>query len=800
MLKRGGLQEDISSSEGAAKKGRKRRKPIKSCAFCRKRKLRCDQQKPMCLTCKSRGRPDCLYTEGFTHSIEPNELFGSTPNIELLQRVDELEKKLNGTGLEKENVSEKRKTARNPYANLYHLQCKGSGRRITYGPTSLRTYLSNDNVQFMKRYNQFRSKVKIELNKWKAEMNKWKSSNKWTMMSEFGVLESTLVENNKSNVLKQICETLPSYEQILNIITDFFCDDRGANDISQVLDKNKVINDFNSSFLPGNKLLSNGERPIETLLLSINKNYYKIGVILMILCIRHFYEDTPPEIEKFVVMLTGFSTAKASFVEHAQFILLRYYHRELFLACGDDSHMISLVDLLCSSAVTLGLHLNIREVYKNQENIVGSLKSLESLWVWVLLSDFNVSLNVGRCLAINSSYFQADEYDNDDDSQIKTANGSPAILFGESDTYKMKSFLRLARPMLDEIYDKSCFPDLEKNCKILINFVETEFAPISYYTNADLISKVPLGEIKVLLQILNLLLTFYSLRFLVSSKRDIVLKNNVLQTILVSFSVVINTTSLCFKLDKEHFSELVAPDCPNLPPFMALSLAYTNFLFPRAFSVFCTFLYYNLTLFEKGYYLSSDNEDERPTDWDLSTLNIPLDKDINLHSAFQTFSDIFDGWLNSNNHELRNIMCRSCSFVAIVAMESVCRSVFEKVIECKTMVEKARMQQLHNTNTPIDPSLNDFPVTNNNASMGDSPAVLLLDRQNNNNSVSGGSGQQELTNKDNVNVNDEDGLAQFVSDEFWAACDFGWEDLMNHPDYKCLFDTHQKTSLDRTED
>ncbi|QID85534.1 transcription factor [Saccharomyces pastorianus] len=787
MVKRGDLQEGISSSEDAAKNRRKRRKPIKSCAFCRKRKLRCDQQKPMCLTCKSRGRPDCLYTQEFTHSIEPDELFGSTPNIELLQKVDELEKKLNGKGLERENVAEKRKTARNPYANLYHFQCRGSGRRIAYGPTSLRTYLFNDNVEFVKRYNQLRSrKVKIEINKWKA-------ANTWTRMSEFGVLESTLVENNNSNVLKQICESLPSYEQTLNIITDFFCNERGTNDINQVLDKNKVINDFKSSFLPGNKLQSNGERPIETLLLSINKNYYKIGVILMILCICHFYENTPPEVEKYVVMLTGFTTAKASFIEHAQFILLRYHHRELFLACGDDSHMISLVDLLCSSAVTLGLHLDIREVYKDQENIVGSLKSLENLWIWILLSDFNVSLNVGRCLAISSSYFQADEYENDDDSHTKTVNGLPATLFGESDTCvsKIKRFLRLARPMVDEIYDKSCFPDLEKNCKILIDFVETEFAPISYFISSDLISKVPLGETKVLLQVLNLLLTFYSLRFLVSRERGVVLKNNILQTILVSFSVVINTTRMCFDLDKEHFPELFAPDCPNLSPFMALSLAYTNFLFPRASSVFCSFLYHNLTLFEKGHYLSSDNIDQNLADWDLSTLNIPLDKDINILSAFQTYSEIFDGWLNSNNQELRNIMCRSCTFVAIIAMESICRTVLKKVIECRTRVENSRLQQLHNINTPIDPSLNDLHVTTNNVPMGDAPAVLLPDAQNNNNTVNGGSTQQELTNKDNTDVqNNEAGLAQIISDEFWAAYNTGWEELMNQPDYKCLFDTH----------
>ncbi|CAI4051778.1 Yrm1p SKDI_15G3190 [Saccharomyces kudriavzevii IFO 1802] len=789
MSKRGNLQDGITPLEDAGKNVRKRRKPIKSCAFCRKRKLRCDQQKPVCSTCKARRRTDCLYTEEFGHSIESEELFGNTPNIELLKRVEELEKRLDDKGLVKEN-STKTKTPKNPYANFYYLQCKGSGRRMMYGPTSLRTYLSNDDNRFVNTYNQLWSKVKIERNKWKAR-------NKWTIKPESRLLEKPLPGSADSTILQQVCKVLPSYEQCLRIVMDFFNAELEVNEVSEVLDKNKVINDFTSSFLPSDQLLPNGERRIEKLLPSIKKNYYKIGVILMILCIHHFFEDTPQEIEKFLIMLTGLSTTKVFFIERAQFLLLKYYHRELIWACGDDSHMISLVDLLCSTAITLGLHLKIREVYKNQENVVGSLESLENLWVWIVLSDFNVSLSIGRCLLISSSYFQADEYENDENLSGGMGNSSSGIFFDESNTCmgKLKRFLKLARPMLDAIYNKGAYPDLEQNCKNLVSFAETEFHPISYFTDGELISKVPLREIKVFAQVLNLLLTFYSLRYLIHKKKNVALENNILQTILVSFSLEINTTVLCFKLDKEHFPEFLAPDCSHLSPFMALSLVYTNFLFPRASTGFCAFLYHRLTLFEKGFYLLSNINEQEATNWDLSTLNIPLNKDINLLSAFKIYSDIFDKWSTDNNKELRSMMSRSYTLVINIALESIYRAVLEKVIKYRTTVEHTWMQQLPDelnrppqhtlsgsANVPIDPTLSNLNTTSNTTLVANFSASLPVERRSN--SVAGDSGSPS-----NENVPMEAELAQTISNEFWAAYNDGWEDLMNQPDYTYLFDT-----------
>lgn len=87
------------------------------------------------------------------------------------------------------------------------------------------------------------------------------------------------------------------------------------NEVSEVLDKIKIINDFIFSFFLSDELLFNGERRIEKLLLSIKKNYYKIGVILMILCIRYFYKNISEEIEKFFIMLMGLLIVKVYFIE-----------------------------------------------------------------------------------------------------------------------------------------------------------------------------------------------------------------------------------------------------------------------------------------------------------------------------------------------------------------------------------------------------------------------------------------------------------------------------------------------------
>lgn len=73
---------------------KKRNKLIKSCGFCRRRKLRCDQQKPMCSTCISRNLVACQYAEEFNKSVEKKAIYGTFSNMELLKKIDDLENKI----------------------------------------------------------------------------------------------------------------------------------------------------------------------------------------------------------------------------------------------------------------------------------------------------------------------------------------------------------------------------------------------------------------------------------------------------------------------------------------------------------------------------------------------------------------------------------------------------------------------------------------------------------------------------------------------------------------------------------
>ena len=74
----------------SGKKG-KRRKVIKSCAFCRKRKLKCSQARPMCQQCVIRKLPQCVYTEEFNYPLSNTELFEQVPNVALVQKIENLQ-------------------------------------------------------------------------------------------------------------------------------------------------------------------------------------------------------------------------------------------------------------------------------------------------------------------------------------------------------------------------------------------------------------------------------------------------------------------------------------------------------------------------------------------------------------------------------------------------------------------------------------------------------------------------------------------------------------------------------------
>ena len=238
----------------------KRHKPIKSCTFCRKRKLKCDQQKPMCSSCKSREMNECIYSDliakattpsghrtarttdaGIKDNLSSDNLVGTMkyhqmktydssspdkPNSPTTSRISTYE----GPSLSAidHNVTDSVTSSSgsavddkipNPFRNYYYIQCKENGRTITYGPTSLRTFIMRNNWGFKDKYIQLWKKIKVERNIWKKKYMT-------NIKTELEFMELTI--GDSVSILNDVLPCLPDFDSIKGYINEFF-DEKNSN-------------------------------------------------------------------------------------------------------------------------------------------------------------------------------------------------------------------------------------------------------------------------------------------------------------------------------------------------------------------------------------------------------------------------------------------------------------------------------------------------------------------------------------------------------------------------------------------
>ncbi|CAI4064259.1 hypothetical protein N7582_002654 [Saccharomyces uvarum] len=790
---------------------KKRNKLIKSCGFCRRRKLRCDQQKPMCSTCISRNLVACQYAEEFNKSVEKKAIYGTFSNMELLKKIDDLENKiqllendrntnpptnfmysssnfplLNATacGESTETSSPLSDGVINPYADRHYVQYKHSGRSIIYGPTSMRTQIFNTNWGFMSKYKQLWAKIKVE-------RNIWKKNNQKTMCRELGLLKESSWE--PGSLLKQICKFLPTYEKIFSIIDHIF-DDELINEFNIILDKTKIRKDFMDYFMPGKDLLPNGERPIVYILSNSKNNYYKAAVILMILCLRHFYGNIPEPLERFLIFLNGTTTEKIFYIERAQMLILIFYHRELHSFGGDGSRMLNLNESLFATVTTVGLHLDIRKVFKGEEKSMGSMESLENVWFMAILIDYSMSAHIGKPLLITKYYLdERQEY---------------CVLNDQSKTYegKMKRYLKLARSMLFALYDREKFPDLKLFSRQLISFVEEELAPLKDFTDETLAVEVPLRETRILCMALGLILSFYALVHSVLKVRNFEAKNNTFQLVLVNFSVIVNTTIRCFLIDKERFPECFEPSYPHLPPTLAMSMSLRGGLFSKTLVFFCSLVFFKLTLFENGICLSNDME----CGWsDLSSITVPLDKDLSMGTAMKLYTSISDRLVKAGDKLLIRTLQNSPEFLIELAVEKTSRTILGNVLEFRRMTEETWLSQIKQE---LDPQNHQLPTELRSEQEQQQEQQQQQQQQqhhhhqqhhvplNRETSLPQDPGSPSLPSGpsmvpptattqsgDKSPTKSQSEIIQMLTDEFWTNYNLGWEELINQSEFSTLF-------------
>lgn len=166
-----------------------RRKPAKSCHFCRVRKLKCDRVRPFCGSCSSRNRKQCEYKEN-TSAME-NQLrkkYRRCSKLEMARRIEELESQL--TKQSQPNIHE----GQNPLSNMRYLSSKHN-RHILYGPTSYRAILATQTDTFAKYREEIWQVLKLSRNNWKREHH-------YSTLSEISSIETAPPHSGSPSVIE----------------------------------------------------------------------------------------------------------------------------------------------------------------------------------------------------------------------------------------------------------------------------------------------------------------------------------------------------------------------------------------------------------------------------------------------------------------------------------------------------------------------------------------------------------------------------------------------------------------------
>ncbi|CAL9738217.1 zinc finger transcription factor Yrm1p [Monosporozyma servazzii] len=856
----------------------RRRKPAKSCSFCRHRKLKCDQKRPICSSCKSRNLSNCEYPvadafiqSGMNDSLNDNTNIYNEPShapvidtTTLMMKVESLERQIdeiskNSPSVTYDGISPKVSNSSNnsslsgmspstrsakstvstiptpqddvfqnfnqhlsnPLADFYYLQSKPSGRKILYGATSVRTSLFKHKFGFGKKYDQLWGKVKLERTKWKKQHN--------TLTS----VDLDLVEKQSDSMfntlLDRLCFELPPYNKCIEIINLFF--DSTLNDLSPLnstLDKNKVINDFYTCFIPdSDHLLPSGDRKIKMVLAGNKRNYYKVGAIIQIISLRHFCQNCPESVDIFSIYLLGQCSPKIFFIERLQFLLLRSYYLKTYRATGDDSNIINMVSNMVSTAITIGLDRNIDQLYKGQENVVGRLQSLKNMWMLIVFLDLECSLRTGRPLKL---------VDIDLDYQ------SDALPFdGDLKLIKLSKMTRLGRKIMKCIYAKRGSPKFQGLVDLIIDFMERELPNISYFTEPESLVQVGLDDVRIVNFCLEMILCLNDLNFAINDDIGLRLRNSSIHISLLAFHIIVAVTERCFQLDYEHFPEMFTETSSNITPYVAQSIGYNIGLLPRITSIFCAVVYYRLTIFVNNDFLFYN---QKPFSWDTKNLRASKEE-ISVLFSLDRHKRLCEKWFRPKDPIRRKIMANSYYFVITNAMQSTLRKVLEKCLEYRKRAEEAWVSQLGDEikldcgSYPAGATAKEFEALmvhqtrlDTHITEGLRPSSMTTDtkqkkdkemetdspinystyelhaakdqppRKDDNNQTAGISvgsfdqhsnneeavhSTQDKSNNKNLIEEKEAEMLQQITDEFWSSYNSGWEELLNHTNPQDIF-------------
>ncbi|SCU92189.1 LADA_0F14972g1_1 [Lachancea dasiensis] len=625
---------------------KKRRKAIKQCLFCRKRKLKCDKKKPICTTCLSRGMKECVYVESFGPDISTEELLKSAPNLELLSKIKELEEELK---LYKEGRRLHSGEGINPTRNIRVVLTKDD-RKIYYGCTSLKAMLAISNLKFDTYHTIVWAKIKEERRRWKAISG-------YSTLKEVTAIE--VKPESGLSYLDAMCRGLPFYEQIEESLRAFFSSSiyKGF----EVLDPVVVFRNLENCFIKGPKDPITEMHPIVHLRPTFKKNFYPIGIITEIVSLVNYNQPISQPHDNFDRFLLSCFTAKVFFIERVQFIFLkRLAMITKGLTGGDHSNVSLITQSVFAAALQVGLHGNIKELFANDENSHGAIKYLENLWLWILYADIETATGLGTPPHIPEILM---EYD-----LIEADNfGTNAIL---------RRLIKPLRQILNGLHEKDKIPDLDAMSQQVKAILTSEFKPVVFYMDRENIKKVNFTELDLFLGLLSWLSILSNLKRTCFDDFTPVAINNTLQFSAQILSMSITITEGFFDLDRAAARENKAPPVRGIPYNLHLAMFILQKHFPRSIPEVYVLLS-SISTFKGFDDLRFKYPLARKFDLPMDSLESVSDHYVGFQCTNEYFVKVLKRWESDENADMiRCLKCFSYGFIVICAIEKSSRDLF----------------------------------------------------------------------------------------------------------------------------
>ncbi|SGZ38065.1 uncharacterized protein HGUI_00265 [Hanseniaspora guilliermondii] len=461
------LPNEATENSDSKPVARKRNRKINSCKFCYRRHMKCNKEKPVCNVCKDRGEETCEY---FEENQKPSRVYPRIYKKKRKFKKDEVYKTPFGDKVSIENSGfshiQDVNLIPNPLTATPTLTVKDE-RMLFFGPTCFRSSLAKVETECGVLHNVFKM-----WNVFKKEKDAMRKSLNFSLAQESKLLEKGINESLQfSNIVNVIPNTK---EEIKYYISLYF--KSPMHDTITLLSEESVMRYIDEVFI-----VKPGSDTIYEVSYTNKRNYYKAGIVLFILGLTYYDTNYPDIVVSFFVFLQGQITGKLMFIERVQFLVLKSLFSVLNgYTGGDFSHLVHLIDLMCTSLVDFQLNkLNVVQIYEGHialQHVKTALSDdyslLSNIFLTGLFLDVICSYQNGKPLFINFDLYPNEWLLLEDFND--TPNLSPKHLNKRHDTKEVKKFLYHSRALLSEIYKPAGEPKINKYIDNLIAYLHND--------------------------------------------------------------------------------------------------------------------------------------------------------------------------------------------------------------------------------------------------------------------------------------------------------------------------------------